>query len=75
MQKRWLITPPISKKEIESLSNALKVSAVVAEILLQRDINDFSQAEQFFRPDIRYIFSNCSIYIWSLYNSKNYKCF
>ena len=53
MQKRWLITPPISKKEIESLSNALKVSAVVAEILLQRDINDFSQAEQFFRPDIK----------------------
>jgi single-stranded-DNA-specific exonuclease len=53
MQKRWLITPPISKKEIESLSNALKVSAVVAEILLQRNINDFSQAEQFFRPDIK----------------------
>ncbi len=53
MQKRWLITEPIPLADIKSLSNALKVSTVMSEILLQRKVNSFSQAEEFFRPDLK----------------------
>ena len=52
MHKRWLVTPPIPKIEIENLSNELKVSKVVSEVLLQRNINTFSEAEEFFRPNL-----------------------
>lgn len=52
MQKRWLIAEPIPIEEIKSLSNSLKVSTVMSEILLQRKVNSFVEAEEFFRPNL-----------------------
>ncbi len=52
MQKRWLVSDPIPEEEIKTLSNALKVNTAVAEILLQRKISSFAEAESFFRPKI-----------------------
>lgn len=53
MQKRWLVTEPIPNVEIESLSDQLKVSTVVSEILLQRGIKNFDEAKEFFRSDVK----------------------
>ncbi len=52
MQKRWLVAEPIPSEEIKSLSNALKVNTVVSEILLQRKVTSFDEAEEFFRPSL-----------------------
>jgi single-stranded-DNA-specific exonuclease len=53
MQKRWLVTGPIPKHEVVSLSDALKVNTVVSEILLQRGIKNFEEAKEFFRSDVK----------------------
>lgn len=50
MQKRWLIKDMPPQNAIDSLSLALKVEPVIAAILLQREINTFEEAQQFFRP-------------------------
>lgn len=52
MQKRWLITEPLPRNPVKALSNELKVSTVVSEILLQRGIKNFDEAKDFFRSDI-----------------------
>lgn len=52
MQKRWLIAEPIPEVEVSSLSHALKIDTVVSEILLQRNVNNFENAQDFFRPSL-----------------------
>ena len=52
MQKRWLIKTPIESAAVEEFRSSLKVDAIVAELLLQREINTFEQAEYFFRPKL-----------------------
>ncbi|MBI1837599.1 MAG: single-stranded-DNA-specific exonuclease RecJ [Flavobacteriia bacterium] len=52
MQKRWLIQTPIEKNKVEELRSILKVDRVVAEILLQREIKTFDEAQSFFRPQL-----------------------
>lgn len=52
MQKRWLLADPIPEVEVNRLSQALKVDTVVSEILLQRNVNNFESAEEFFRPSL-----------------------
>ncbi len=52
MQKRWLIKSPIETSKVEKLRSELKVDRVVSELLLQREIKTFEQAQAFFRPSI-----------------------
>ena len=52
MQKRWLVNKTIDSTAIENFRSALKVDSVVAELLLQRGITTFDQAESFFRPKL-----------------------
>lgn len=52
MQKKWLIKTPIEPTKVEELRSLLKVDRVVAELLLQRGIDTFEQAESFFRPSL-----------------------
>jgi len=52
MEKRWLIKTPHESGKIESFRSELKVDAIVAELLLQRGINSFEEAQSFFRPDL-----------------------
>ena len=52
MQKKWLVKSPIETAKVEELRSALKVDRVVSELLLQREITTFDQAQAFFRPSI-----------------------
>ena len=52
MQKKWLVKSPIETSKVEELRSALKVDRVVSELLLQREIKTFDQAQAFFRPSI-----------------------
>ena len=52
MQKKWLIQTPINKDIVEQFRSELKVDNVVAELLLQRNIATFKEAENFFRPNL-----------------------
>lgn len=53
MQKRWLIKTPVESTRVEEFRSKLKVDRIVAELLLQRGINTFEDAEAFFRPNLK----------------------
>ena len=48
---RWLVQPNPNPETVQSLSKALGVTEVVAQLLVQRGITNFDSAKQFFRPD------------------------
>ncbi|MES2800269.1 MAG: single-stranded-DNA-specific exonuclease RecJ [Bacteroidota bacterium] len=48
--KRWLVKTSHNEEEINELRSALKIDPIVAELLLQRNIDSFEAAELFFRP-------------------------
>jgi len=52
MEKKWLVKSRIEKNQIDALRNELKVDEIVAELLLQRGVHSFDQAQEFFRPDL-----------------------
>ena len=52
MQKRWLVKTPKENTLVEDFRSKLKVDPVVAELLLQRGIDTFEEAERFFRPKL-----------------------
>lgn len=52
MQKKWLVKAAQDRTLVESFRSKLKVDPIVAELLLQRDIDTFDGAHAFFRPDL-----------------------
>ena len=54
MQKRWQIKTPMDSKTVDEFRSELKVTPIVAELLLQRKVNSFPEAEGFFRPKLEY---------------------
>ncbi len=56
MQKRWNILP-IDEQQVPSLQNALKISPTICSLLVQRGIDDFEKAKQFFRPSLHDLYS------------------
>lgn len=50
MEKKWLVKTPIDPYQVEQFRSALKVDAIIAELLLQRGIDTFESAQSFFRP-------------------------
>jgi single-stranded-DNA-specific exonuclease len=52
MQKKWLVKSPIETSKVEELRSTLKVDRIVSELLLQREIKTFDEAQAFFRPSI-----------------------
>jgi single-stranded-DNA-specific exonuclease len=52
MQKRWLVKSPIESTIVEAFRSELKVDPIIAELLLQRGINTFNEAQTFFRPSL-----------------------
>jgi single-stranded-DNA-specific exonuclease len=52
MQKRWLVKTPKDITTVEEFRSTLKIDRIVAELLLQRGINTYEQAEDFFRPKL-----------------------
>ncbi|UJH69201.1 single-stranded-DNA-specific exonuclease RecJ [Allomuricauda sp. SCSIO 65647] len=49
---RWTLKPKPDQKDIERLSNELKVDGLVAQLLLQRGITNYEEAKNFFRPQL-----------------------
>ena len=52
MQKRWLVKTPVESTTLEEFRSTLKVDRIVAELLMQRGITSFEEAETFFRPKL-----------------------
>ncbi|SRR5215204_61573 len=51
MQKRWKILQA-DEQVVAHLHEALKVNPVICKMLVQRNINTFDEAKQFFRPQL-----------------------
>lgn len=49
---RWTIKPKPSQEKITKLAAALNVDDLIATLLIQRGIETFEQAKQFFRPTL-----------------------
>lgn len=52
MQKKWHIKTPKDVSVVNDFRSSLKVDPIVAELLLQRGIDSFEAAENFFRPKL-----------------------
>lgn len=52
MEKKWMIKNPVDPTLVEHFRSELKVDAIIAELLLQRGIDTFDAAQQFFRPSL-----------------------
>ncbi|MFK7786002.1 MAG: single-stranded-DNA-specific exonuclease RecJ [Crocinitomicaceae bacterium] len=52
MEKRWFVRAPQDSTTVEEFRSELKVDAVVAELLLQRGIDSYENAQAFFRPKL-----------------------
>ncbi|MDR3611809.1 MAG: single-stranded-DNA-specific exonuclease RecJ [Ignavibacteriaceae bacterium] len=51
-KKRWKIREVYDDYTVKSLADSLNVSEILARLLIQRDITNFSQAKYFFRPSL-----------------------
>jgi len=52
MQKSWRIKEPADINDLKHLSAALNVDMAIANLLIQRGINTFSEARSFFHPKL-----------------------
>jgi single-stranded-DNA-specific exonuclease len=52
MQKKWLVKSPQDRTDVEAFRSKLKIDPIVAELLLQREIETYDTAHTFFRPDL-----------------------
>lgn len=50
---RWTIKPKPDSEKVNHLAQALNVETFVASLLIQRGIETFDQAKQFFRPNLQ----------------------
>ena len=50
--KRWKIREVYDDYSVKSLADSLNISDVLSSLLIQRDITNFSQAKNFFRPSL-----------------------
>ncbi|WP_445453593.1 single-stranded-DNA-specific exonuclease RecJ [Flavobacterium sp. 25HG05S-40] len=49
---RWTLKPKPSHKKVTSLASELNVSELIASLLVQRGIETYEEARQFFRPSL-----------------------
>ena len=52
MDKRWVIKKQADKKAADKLAQELKITYNLANLLVQRDVNTYSEARAFFRPEL-----------------------
>ena len=52
MQKRWVLKERGNPEKVAALSAELGIGPVLAELLVQRDVNTFEEAKDFFRPSL-----------------------
>ncbi|HSD07563.1 single-stranded-DNA-specific exonuclease RecJ [Flavobacterium sp.] len=49
---RWTIKPKPSEEKVKNLAKALNIEEFIASLLIQRGVETFDQAKQFFRPTL-----------------------
>ena len=52
MEKRWVVKPQGDPATVAMLASALKLSPVLANLLVQRGIDTLEKAEKFFKPNL-----------------------
>jgi single-stranded-DNA-specific exonuclease len=52
MKKRWAYAPTPPPEQVKALSEALNINQYIASVLLQRGIDTFDKAKDFFRPSL-----------------------
>lgn len=55
MQKRWVDRYKADTNKVETLASALNINKVLATLLIQRGVDDFDQARNFFRPRLEHL--------------------
>ena len=53
MEKQWKIYSNSNTKAIEELEQQLNVDGIIAKLLVQRNIFNYQEAKDFFRPDLK----------------------
>ncbi|MGK7394536.1 MAG: single-stranded-DNA-specific exonuclease RecJ [Candidatus Cyclobacteriaceae bacterium M3_2C_046] len=52
MQKKWTYLPSPDPEMVKALSSAININNTLSAILIQRNITDFDQAKNYFRPSL-----------------------
>ncbi len=52
MQKRWILKKVDDEYSVKSLADSLKISEILARVLILRDIKTFQDAKNYFRPTL-----------------------
>ncbi|MFZ4261932.1 single-stranded-DNA-specific exonuclease RecJ [Sphingobacterium sp. HJSM2_6] len=55
MQKRWVLKPKKNIQKITKIQQELGVNPIIAELLINREIETFEEARIFFRPSLDYL--------------------
>ncbi len=53
MEKRWNVKEQAPEDKVLKLVEAIRVSPVIANLLVQRGVETYDQAKEFFRPDLK----------------------
>ena len=53
MQKQWIIREAINQERATQLAQEINVSSALAALLMQRGVDSFEQAKDFFRPSLK----------------------
>ncbi|WPP53366.1 single-stranded-DNA-specific exonuclease RecJ [Catalinimonas niigatensis] len=53
MEKRWVFHESAGEERVQKLSNEINISPALANLLIQRGVNDFEEAKCFFRPSLK----------------------
>jgi single-stranded-DNA-specific exonuclease len=52
MERRWIYKPIPAQESIQKLSNDININVYLSTVLIQRGIDNFSTAKDFFRPSL-----------------------
>ena len=55
METRWIIAKDVDKQIVKSLSESLGIDENLATLLVQRDITNYNEAKNFFRPSLEHL--------------------
>lgn len=55
MTYEWRLKPPVAEDRIAALVEQINVQPFIAQLLIQRGIDDFEKAKKFFRPSLDYL--------------------
>lgn len=52
VKKKWTLKDPPDKNSVLALADSLNISAILAELLIQRGVTNFFEAKKYFRPSL-----------------------